>query len=53
MVDVHCDECGRYLCKADSKVEIKCPKCKKVNKIVVTSYTKMLTATPEEDTITT
>lgn len=54
MQEIHCEDCGRFLCKASTgELEIKCPngKCKHLNKIVLKSYKQLLTTPPQKDTI--
>jgi LSD1 subclass zinc finger protein len=54
MKEIHCSNCGRFLCKlAFGKLEIKCPKCKTINTVEVTSYTKMLNSIDEHGSIET
>jgi LSD1 subclass zinc finger protein len=46
---IHCKECERFLCKlTNGELEIKCPKCKTVNIVKVTSYKQMLTTEPKQ-----
>lgn len=48
--EVHCNGCGRFLCKLfHGEIEIKCPnnKCKTVNRVKLTTYRQLLTTPPE------
>ena len=51
MKDIHCTNCGRFLCKlAFGEIEIKC-RCKTVNKVRVDSYKALLTGKLEGNSI--
>ena len=46
MKDVHCENCGRFLCKlVYGMIEITCPnsRCKAINVVKQISYKQMLT----------
>lgn len=32
MQPIRCEKCGKLLCKAAGKIEIKCPRCKSIVK---------------------
>ena len=51
MKDIHCKSCGRYLCKANGQIVIKCPKCKETNTFKIDSYISLLTASNQKDNI--
>jgi len=54
MKEIHCSNCGRFLCKLSfGELELKCPnsKCKVINRIRVDSYIQLLTAKPAEASI--
>lgn len=47
MKEIHCKDCGRFLCKLSfGQLELKCPnsKCKAINRIRIDSYKALLTA---------
>ena len=54
MKEMHCKDCNRFLCKLGfGEIIIKCPntRCKKINRLRLDTYTSLLTAKLDKDSI--